>query len=1237
MKFMKKISLKNLASTALLLILALDAGHYSFASNDAPIDYSKLSPEEASEARLLKSKGKKPGEIRAELAARKEAAEKSQIESLRSSFGNLNLGSSQEDIVRISSLEKEKKSLAESLKRQEEESNRSLNERLRAQDLEHRRALQAIEERHNRSAIAEKRHIEALESDLREVEASQEFKGTPFLRQRLGDVEGRINTLKTIADPSDNELQKFIAENSVTLDELTKAVDALDGRDDPAVLIGWQRKISTFAFNFEVAALRYITQLMGKKGVELPDDFYTLPMDKQQEALVKLGDTIRSEVNRLKNEEAQRAEKEQLLRSTLQQRAQEEYAELMRETDEKEYLKKARESSSVKEGLKTEFDRLRTFADARDYDSVPYPELLQREGEIGVITKVGKGADGSLAVSIRKKINMWHEAQHPDTVTPEMIEAASALYFKLPGASGIFAATLPPPPPVKGSSSTPPPPPAPPPPGGTISSAPPPPPPAPPPPGGPSSSSSSSTGNLKIPEGTNFVTLFETRLAPFNKAVPHFLGLVDSPQEEVAEYAKIVLGNKNPALEKLAQLQKILEPGLTALKNGTLNPNDAYAYYLVISALKPPLVDSPIKITWMKDVGRTLTYLKSILRYTQKVAIPAAVEVIEKRNAAAAKLKSEGGGFKGKGPSGASSSSSSSGQKPMDIYTRFLEDGEGPTSLKSLWQKDIDLSRIVVGDKVASLSKPSGGIPALRGAIQNFIEKTYGTISTLDVGRILDAIHADGSVNNQDILAQLKEGIHTMIGTIVVEGRSLKDHTPSLEDSIQAEALKTDDYIAIAANLSHVLEENAFMDRLFHLQAGLEAGAIASNTELEREVHAALLDALQRISGGQPMELEALIQTKKQAVANSSSKKTEETISSRIYRLRFPGNTFTPKDINSKFESINASIGTLEAAYKAQEESYNSKRSMLPPSMKLLAITNPIAKDILNDYSRAKLLMNDEFVKKLLAALKDAKKSMLKNVPFNKTYTELSTKYPKLAGTPGPALKELVEDAFGFVHAIKVDGLIPADEQAVGLPYSYIKMLLLFEPLMTNVWTNQPPVPKAVKGPVASSSSGGSSAPVVGSSSSSSSSIPKPASSSQAQAGLHMDYAEFKVSLLHLKGSFDALADATGHFHQAGDAAHHILADLLKIPPDRFENLKPMDLLAIKKYAAFETPEMLEALAYHLAQSSKQVFDASTFIKSFVLDLIAIAEKKKSAPKPPSPTELSEGKAKIELIVQNLR
>ncbi|MBX9697386.1 MAG: hypothetical protein K2X53_04805, partial [Alphaproteobacteria bacterium] len=481
-----------------------------------------------------------------------------------------------------------------------------------------------------------------------------------------------------------------------------------------------------------------------------------------------------------------------------------------------------------------------------------------------------------------------------------------------------------------------------------------------------------------------------------------------------------------------------------------------------------------------------------------------------------------------------------------------------------------------------------------------------------------------------------KEGIRTIIGTIVVEGRPLKDHTiPSLEDSIQADALKTDDYIAIAANLSHVLEEPAFMDRLFHLQTGLEAGAIPSNTELKREVHAALLEALQRIGVGQPMVLESLALTSTRAVAGKEGKAATESVSRKIYRLSFPGNTFTPKDINSKFESINKSIGTLEEAYKAQEAAYKAGTSILIPSMKLLAITKPIANSISNDYSRVKLTINDEFVKKLLAALKDAKKSMLKNAAFEKTYTELSTKYPKLAGTPGPELKELVEGAFGFVHAIKVDGLIPADEQAVGLPYSYIKMLLLFEPLMTNIWTNQPPVPKAVKGPVSSSSSSASS------SSSSSSGLvpkPKPASSSQAQAELRMDYAAFKASKAHLKGSFDALADATtGHFHQAGDAEHHILADLLKIPPDHFGNLKPIDLLAIKKYSAFETPEMLEALAYHLSQSSKQVFDASTFIRSFVLDLIKIAEQKKIAPKPPSSTELSEGKEKIESIVQKLR
>jgi hypothetical protein len=104
---MNKKFLKKLAGTALLLVLALDINHPVLASNDAPIDYSKLSTEDATLARLLKFQGKNPDAIRA-------ALEKRKMESLTKGMSGLNLGSSQHE--EIKKLKQENAQLKESIK-----------------------------------------------------------------------------------------------------------------------------------------------------------------------------------------------------------------------------------------------------------------------------------------------------------------------------------------------------------------------------------------------------------------------------------------------------------------------------------------------------------------------------------------------------------------------------------------------------------------------------------------------------------------------------------------------------------------------------------------------------------------------------------------------------------------------------------------------------------------------------------------------------------------------------------------------------------------------------------------------------------------------------------------------------------------------------------------------------------------------------------------------------------------
>ncbi|MBX9696631.1 MAG: hypothetical protein K2X53_00940 [Alphaproteobacteria bacterium] len=113
---MKKLSLKKLASTALLLVLALDVTHPVLASNDAPIDYTKLSPEEARLARTLKAQGKVPSLIRAEIQKRKQETQESTTS-----------GQNQKHLEEIKSLREEKAEAQQKLELQEKEL-----ERLRA-------------------------------------------------------------------------------------------------------------------------------------------------------------------------------------------------------------------------------------------------------------------------------------------------------------------------------------------------------------------------------------------------------------------------------------------------------------------------------------------------------------------------------------------------------------------------------------------------------------------------------------------------------------------------------------------------------------------------------------------------------------------------------------------------------------------------------------------------------------------------------------------------------------------------------------------------------------------------------------------------------------------------------------------------------------------------------------------------------------------------------------------------
>jgi hypothetical protein len=1049
---MKKISLKKLLGSALLALLALDINHPVLASNDAPIDYSKLSSDDATLARLLKSQGKNPGAIRA-------ALEKRKMESLTKGMSGLNLGSSEKDIEKITTLEKEKKSLAEGVQRKEEElrrkeeelkhkeeSTKFLQMTLTKQKEEHETKLKEIEEHHTRLLQSEKKRTDELKKEIEEAEEAKEFKGIDYMTLRLKDVEDRLESLRKISDPEDADMLTFIKQGEGDLKGIKEEVEKLDVSMPVEELMGWQKKTSIFAFNFEIRALQFISKDASKKGIQLPENFYSLPIPAQEEALVSIAKAIKAEVESRAKVEKERMERETLLRKKLKDRADEEYQALTKEIDAVAYLKDQKVKAAGTNGMKNEMDKLKKYSEDDDYDKISYEDLVLREKDIGNIKAFEKGADGELVKKLRVKIDNLHKAQHPENTTNAQRKFASDLYFLLPGKAKIFATgglggppSIKGPPTLTGGGS-----------GGRGG----------PPPlltggrgGPPIPSSGTVTGGVKtIPEGENFPALYEARLTGFARNVPSILGLVDEvPEKEgeepkkVTEYKKVVLKD---AKQKIDMLNGIINnpeiaKDIKALMDGSLSEDKAYGYYLLLSTLKPATTED-ISFSWQRSLPATIKAMKSLIQYVKTTTLPAELEKFSKLSTGPAKF---GTGSVGK----------------VDFFTYIDED------FKDLWKIDPDLKLLTVqkkpedtDKKIAELDGITQGIQNIVAIISLFSNSVYG--SAIPLNKLTERIAAIKTSETDEPRArikQFKDELQKIFGEIVVDGKPLSDlkgeKAISLEASIEPLKLKPTDYHAAILLMSHFLDEDAYLKSLQDLTKQLEAGAIASPDALKKDLHDAIKNDMLKVTGGEPIVME--------------SNKIDETKVEYFFDIK--GNVFTKKEVEKRFVEIKKNLESFELKFKKAFENYKDGKSIMPPTIKLLSVSEPNLRTIFDKYNKTKIVIDEAFIAAFMEGFNEVASKMEGNKSYVTTVEKVKREYPLLVapktgedptqkGERETKLKKLVEDSFDFMQILNISKFIPPEDQAPNVPYSYVKMMLMFKAFSSGQWSN---TAKESKGP----------------------------------------------------------------------------------------------------------------------------------------------------------------------------
>ncbi|MBX9696915.1 MAG: hypothetical protein K2X53_02410, partial [Alphaproteobacteria bacterium] len=625
------------------------------------------------------------------------------------------------------------------------------------------------------------------------------------------------------------------------------------------------------------------------------------------------------------------------------------------------------------------------------------------------------------------------KAQHPENTTDAQRKFASDLYFLLPGKAKIFATRgLGGPPPPPGGLGGPPPPP-----GGLGG------PPGPPPlPGGlggpPPPPSSSGTGGAKtIPEGENFITLYMDRLNGFARNVPSILGLVDEAPEKVTEYKKVVLKDAKQKIEMLDGIIKNAEIAndIKALLDGSLSEDKAYGYYLLLSTLKPATTED-ISFSWQRSLPATMKAMKSLINYIKTTTLPAELDKSSKLSSGAPKF---GTGSTGK----------------VDFFTYIDED------FKALWKVDPDLKLLTLqkksedtDKKIAALDEAKAGIRNIAQIISSFSNNVYGF--SLPLNKIQEKIAALKTSENdtpQERIKQFKDALQQIFGEIVVDGKPLSDlkgqKATSLEASIEPTSLKPVDYHAAILLMSHFLDEDAYLKSLHDLTKQLGAGAIASTDALKKDLHDVIRKDMLKITGGDPIVME--------------SNNISETKVERFFDIK--GNVFTPKKVEASFTAIKKDLESFEAKFKEAFENYTAGKTIMPPNIRLLSVKEPNLRTILDNYHKTKIVIDEAFITAFMDGFNEVASKMNDNKSYVATVEKVKREYPLLVapktgedpikkGERVEKLEKLVEDSFDFMQILNISKFIPPEDQAPNVPYSYVKMMLMFKAFSSSQWSN---------------------------------------------------------------------------------------------------------------------------------------------------------------------------------------
>lgn len=884
--------------------------------------------------------------------------------------------------------EKEAAKKAEEHKKKllEEQDNRKiLEDKLKQQIIEHDKVLKSIQETHSKNVDIEKKQVEKLQIQLNLNLRSQVFQGKPFLEEKLEEVEKRLDFLDTLDDQS-NELKEFIGISRDSLKAFKQQADNLDPNGDQTDLLDFQKKVVNFNYEFAVADLRFITQRANKSGMDLPDGWESLSNETQEEMMKGFHANIQAKADeKKKKDEADKVEADKL-RVSVPKKAKEAFDKYTIIINSKKYLKDELGKVGPMNALLTGLNGLKAIAEFRDYATA----------NLGVLDAKNKDIVAKTTI-LDKRIEFLTNSQHPETATPEMIDAASALYMSadFPGTKNIAA--------VDKNSN-------------------------------------------KIKAGQDFRRLFADRLKSDIGNVPLFLGLVNAKDEVIQGYLDDVLKTA-PKKKSFENLRKAFGEGFKEIYNGTLDPNKAYAYYLVVNAFVPV---SGIKghlenfnLSWQTDPQKMLNSIKRVIDYIEtEVVLPETQKAQERARSSALNKQNTGG-------AAAEQAASTATKNKGDIFDRFLhDDGLDNNKLSTLWKNDPDLKKIANEAKVETFAKEATGLPNLLNAIVDFMAKNYDKADAQAIRRKLAAMDAGEGVTNVQLIANLKDVIKEIIADAT--GGNAAEIKKTFLENIPTQALSEKEYQEAVLIFSHLLDDETHLKGLQDLKKKLENGGVQSNKDLAADLKGVVLAALQSITKNNPVIVEVT------NVGTGNARKP-------IFRFDFEGNTVTPPEFQSEFESINAKLKELGAKYDDLVSKYTKRETILPPSLKLLAFEDPSSAALLENYSRTTITIDAAFVEEFFKALSASTRTFKTNSVYQKIFDTMQKEFPGLMFQSQNAHKQNEPEAFKklaawldynfeSVEALNISKVIVKERQSSDVSYAYLRMLFAFQPLIITKW-----------------------------------------------------------------------------------------------------------------------------------------------------------------------------------------